>query len=201
MDELLYTIDDKNQKIIQDSKRSFIEEKKAEYASMEEEAAEIRRQAELRRHPTLKQLFDRMYVFEDYTGMKLNNIPHVKMAVLKRIHIILDYLKMPAIPDEMEPSLEYALGLRGRADLSLELIEEIGKILQDFSGYSFIRTYPREALELREHMRTQSKLAGDLVRAIAFKKIKESGIYEPKTSSVGSGEVLPTETEKSVGQN
>ncbi len=128
----------------------------------------------------MKQLFDKM---------KLQNVPHIKIAVLKRIHIIIDYLKMPALPDGMEPTLEYGLGLLGRAEVSLSLIEEIAKILQDFSPYTYIRTFPREAIQLREHIRTQRKLAEDLVRAIAFKQIKESGIYEPK-AKVNTGETV-----------
>jgi hypothetical protein len=156
---------------------------------LEAKQAEEKRLYALRKYPTLKQIFDKM---------KLHNVPHVKKQVLKRIHIILEYLRMPALPDDMEPSLEYALGLMGRADMSLKLIEEIGSILQDFSPFTYIRTYPREAIELREHMRTQYKLADDLVRSIVFHKMKESGLYE-NNDTTRSGGSIPTPVSNSSG--
>jgi hypothetical protein len=80
----------------------------------------------------------------------------------------------------MELTLEYSLGLLGRAEISLKLIEEIGTILQDVTGYTFIKVFPREMVELRDHIKAQQKLATELVLAITFNKVKETGIYEPK---------------------
>lgn len=160
---------------------AYAKARQDEYEAMQAKAEKDKKDAELRRYPTIKTLFD---------SMKLRNVPHVKAAVLKRFHIILNYLRMPELPDGMEPTMEYGLDLLGRVEVSLGLIEEMAKILQDYSSYTYIRTYPREAIQLREHLRTQRKLAEDLVRAIAFNKVKEEGIYEPKTETV-SGEPIP----------
>ena len=138
---------------------------------IEKQEAETKRQYELRKHPTLQELFKKI---------NAPTVPHIRNAVLKRIHIILDYLRMPALPNEMEPDLEYSLGLLGRAEISLKLIEEIGTILQDVTGYTFIKVFPREMVELRDHIKAQQKLATKLVLAITFNKVKETGIYEPK---------------------
>lgn len=162
-------------------KDTFIKARQDEYADMQAKAEQARKEAELRKYPSIRTLFD---------SMKLRNVPHVKGAILKRFHIILNYLKMPTPPDDMNPSLEYALGLLGRSEICLSLIEEMAKILQDWSGYSYIKTYPREAIQLREHLRNQRKLAEDLVRAITFNRLKEEGIYEPKTET-DKGEPVP----------
>ena len=161
---------------------AYAKARQEEYEAMQAKAEKDKKDAELRKYPSIRTLFDRM---------KLQNVPQVKAAVLKRFHIILEYLKTPALPDGMEPTMEYALSLLGRAEVSLSLIEEMAKILQDYSGYTYIRTYPREAIQLREHIRTQRKLAEDLVRAIAFNKVKEEGIYEPKTETNKGEPVLP----------
>ena len=89
----------------------------------------------------------------------------------------------------MEPTLEYSLGLMGRAEMSLKLIEEIGRILQDATGYTFIKIYPREAIELRDHMKERYMLAEELVRAITFQKIKEDGL---KAAALGIVRSDPT---------
>jgi hypothetical protein len=156
---------------VQEKIRIDIALKKKELEEQEAEKAKTKRQYELRKHPTLQELFKKI---------NAPTVPHIRNAVLKRIHIILDYLRMPALPNEMEPDLEYSLGLLGRAEISLKLIEEIGTILQDVTGYTFIKVFPREMVELRDHIKAQQKLATKLVLAITFNKVKETGIYEPK---------------------
>ena len=156
-----------------------IARRKEEIKDQEVKQAEEKKQAELRKFPPLNVVFDRI---------KIRSCPHIKNAILKRIHIILDYLKMPALPEGIEPTLEYSLGLLGRAEISLSLIEEIGKILSDALGYSLIKIYPREAVELREHIRAQQKIANKLVLAIVFQKIKLTGMYEPKDKEPDRGD-------------
>jgi hypothetical protein len=153
----------------QEKIRAEIALKKEELEKQEANKAEAKRQYELRKYPTLRELFQRI---------NAPTVPHIRNAVLKRIHIILDYLRMPALPEGVEPTLEYSLGLLGRAEMSLRLIEEIGTIIQPFTGFSVIKVFPREAVELRDLMKERRRLAEELIRAITFNKIKETGIYE-----------------------
>ena len=157
---------------VQEKIRIDIALKKKELEEQEAEKAKTKRQYELRKHPTLQELFKKI---------NAPTVPHIRNAVLKRIHIILDYLRMPALPNEMEPDLEYSLGLLGRAEISLKLIEEIGAIFRDASNYGFLSVFPREMVELRDHMKEERILAEKLIRAITFQRVKETGIYEPKT--------------------
>ena len=168
--------------------RAEIARRKKEVEAQEARDAETKRQYELRKHPTsgdngwrrLEALFKRI---------NAPTVPHIRDAVLKRLHIIIAYLNMPALPSGMEPTLEYSLGLMGRAEMSLKLIEEIGRILQDATGYTFIKVFPREAIELRDHMKERYMLAEELVRAITFQKIKEDGL---KAAALGIVRSDPT---------
>jgi hypothetical protein len=144
-------------------------------ATLEVQREKEKQDRMLRQYPTLKTLFEKI---------TLRNQPHAKQAVVKRLHICVEYLSMHKLNDDELPSLEECLAMLGGAHMSLALIEEMKNILSNASGYSFISVLPREAVQLRNLCRERVKLAEQLVLAITFQKVKEEGLFEEKPQTV-----------------
>jgi hypothetical protein len=163
--------------------QTYIKARQDEYKAMEDKAEKEKQERLLRQHPPIKVLFDRI---------TLCNQPGIKIQIAKRMYIILEYLATPpGLNGNRLPTLEESLALLGRADYALELIEEIGKILRDASGYTMINVYPREAVQLRDLCRERLILAKKFIRALTFQRLKEEGIYEPKTLSENGTKIEP----------
>jgi hypothetical protein len=156
--------------------------KKAE-EEKEAQAAKAKEEAYLRKYPTLRSIFDRKSVA---------NSGHLKQAVLKRIHICLTYLRTPDVESVRELkddqiTVDLAVSILGRTQATNMMIEDIGKILQDACGYSVLRIFPREMIELREHCKKQAALAEKLLWSVTLQMVKKEGMYEPK-AKVPAGE-------------
>jgi hypothetical protein len=154
-----------------DSARAYAEARQAEYEATEARQAKEKFDRQARQYPPLRTIMEKM---------KKLNVPHVTRAILKRLHIALSYLRIP--PDVVEPghvpTLEEALDILGRAYVNVSLMNDIGKILKDYSGYSTLMIYPREVFELKTLCEKNLNLAEQMVRAITFQMIKENGRYE-----------------------
>jgi hypothetical protein len=169
---------------------NFFERQKVEYEATEARQAKEKRDRQARQYPTLVSVIEKM---------KKINVPHVNRAILKRLHIALSYLRTPPEVHALGhvPTLEEALAILGRAFVNVSLMNEIGKILHDYSGYSTLMIYPREVFELKAHCEDTLKLAEQMVRAITFQMIKEDGRYEPgQDGHSGSNRPEPGQTEQ-----
>lgn len=163
--------------------RDYAAQQQAEFERREAEAKKRKEEEYLRKYPTLKSIFDRIK-----GGTKYKE--DIKRSVLKRIHICLAYLRTPEDVAELKAdqiTVDLALTMLGRAQAVNMMVEDIGRILQDTFGYSCIRIYPREMIELREQCKKQAALAEKLVWSVTLQMTKKEGTYEPK-AEVPAGE-------------
>lgn len=170
---------------------AMIERSKKEFEESVRLREEKRKQDELIRHPPLKFLIEKL---------KKQNAPHIKKAMLKRIHIALTYLRVPdrLLEEGRQPTLEDALDILGRGEAKVMVLEDVARILQDFTGYHFIKVYPREIKALLDHCREEVTLARKMVWAITMNKVKEDGRYEQETKP-DTGEPVPDKGQGIVG--
>jgi hypothetical protein len=179
-EELISKMSPEDQKKV----REYAAQQQAEFEKREAEAQRQKEEAALRKYPTLKSIFDRI------KGKGTNYSKEIKRAVLKRTHICLTYLRMPEDMMEFKAdqiTLDFALLMLGRVQAINMMVEDIGRILQDAFGYSLIRVYPREMVQLRELSKKQAELAQKLVWSVTFQMVKKEGTYEPK-AEVPAGE-------------
>jgi len=162
--------------------RDYAAQQQAEFEKQEAEAQKREEEAYLRKYSTLKSIFDRIKDTEYKES--------IKRAILKRVHICLAYLRTPEDVQEFKAdqiTVDLALTILGRAQAVNMMIEDIGKILQDTCGYSMLRIFPREMVELREHSKKQAALAEKLLWSVTLQMVKKEGTYEPK-AKVPAGE-------------